>query len=94
MAIYKWTPVIMMTPMIMKHGLLLFLIPYVTTRLFDHYFESYFLWKHRQDKIINIREEFATKLSKPKSTRNITIDKLRRMELFKNIYNNLKRDEK
>jgi len=43
------------------------IIPYFTVSMFDHYFERLFAWRHRNDRIINVRSEFVSKLSKQKS---------------------------
>lgn len=68
MAPYKWLPILAMTPVLFRSIWLVAIIPYFTASMFDHYFERFFLWRHRQDRIINMRNEFVSKLSKEKST--------------------------
>ena len=68
MAPYKWTPIIFLT--IMRLAQLrrpLILFPLAYTMLFDHYMHPFFAWMHKDDKIINMKYEFAAKLSKVKN---------------------------
>lgn len=67
MSVYKWVPIVLMTPVIFRSFFAMVLVPYATVKLFDHYFESFFLWRYRKERIINVRNEFVTKLSKDKS---------------------------
>lgn len=64
MAFYKWIPILAMTPILYRSYYLVLIFPWGFTKLFDHYFERFFLWRHRNEKIINMRYEFVTKLSK------------------------------
>lgn len=64
MAFYKWLPILAMTPLLYRSYYLVLVVPWGFTKLFDHYFERFFLWRHRNEKIINMRYEFVTKLSK------------------------------
>ena len=64
MAFYKWVPILAMTPLLYRSYYLVLVVPWGFTKLFDHYFERFFLWRHRNEKIINMRYQFVTKLSK------------------------------
>jgi len=59
-------------------------IPAFTALMFDHYFEAFFHWRHRQDRIFNLRLEFATQLAKPTY-------KMRRVQLFEALSDGLSR---
>lgn len=89
MSVYKWTPIILLTPFIFRNAFALALVPWAAVKLFDHYFERYFLWKYRNERIINVRNEFITKLSKSKSNLGVMTDKIRRIALFDAIEKNL-----
>jgi hypothetical protein len=56
MAPYKWTPIIFLTIFrlikLRRPGLI---FPAVFTSLFDHYMEPFFVWLHKDDKIINVK---------------------------------------
>lgn len=68
MAPYKWIPILCMTPLLFHNYWLVLAIPYFTVKMFDHYFESFFVWRYKKEPLINLRNEFITKLSKDQST--------------------------
>lgn len=68
MAPYKWTPIILYSIMrLIRLRRPPLIIPFIYTTMFDHYLYPFFTWLHKDDKNINIRYEFATKLSKIKN---------------------------
>ena len=89
MSIYKWTPIAIMTPLLFRNFYATLIVPWVITNLFDHYFERFFLWRFRKQRVINLRNEFITKLSKPRSKIRYDEDKRRRLDLFEAIHKNL-----
>jgi hypothetical protein len=84
MAAYKWIPIVCLTPLIFHNYWLVLTIPAFTALMFDHYFEAFFHWRHRQDRIFNLRLEFATQLAKPTY-------KMRRVQLFEALSDGLSR---
>ncbi len=68
MAPYKWVPVLIYSAFrLFRLRSPPLIIPYLYTTLFDHYMEPFFAWKNKDKKIINVRYEFASKLSKVKN---------------------------
>jgi hypothetical protein len=68
MAPYKWLPIAMLTPLLYRSYWMVLLVPWFTVKMFDHYFERFFLWRYRNERVINLRGEFVGRLSKEKST--------------------------
>lgn len=89
MAPYKWIPGLLV-PILSRLSASSLLFPLIYVNLFDFYLKPFFVWKHRNDPIINIQREFAVKLSKPISTSPSIIDKKRRVYLYQEMENILK----
>ena len=68
MAPYKWIPIALLTPLLFQNFWVTLIIPYFTVEMFDHYFESFFVWRYKKERIINVRNEFVAKLTKETST--------------------------
>ena len=69
MSAYKWAAIGLMTPFIYPYAIFLLSMPVIFVKLFDRYFERFFVWRYQQNRMINMREEFRTKLSKEKSNK-------------------------
>lgn len=63
LALYKWGPALLVA-FVFKFNMVSLVFPVVHFAFVDRYFKKFLVWKYSQDKIINIRSEFATKLSK------------------------------
>ena len=66
MAPYKWVPSFLFGALA-RFNVVGLIFPVFYTSAFDHYFKDFFMWKYSKHKMINMRYEFITKLSKPKS---------------------------
>ena len=55
MAPYKWIPIVGVA-LATRLSAFSLVFPIVYTQLFEAYFKKYFIWKHRNDKNINIRK--------------------------------------
>ena len=66
MAIYKWAPSLCFV-LLTRFSLPGLIFPLFYTKFVDYYFKEFFIWKESDKKIISIRKEFITKLSKLKS---------------------------
>lgn len=87
MSPYKWTPILIYSAFrLLRLRRPPLIIPYVYTLMFDHYLEPFFVWLHKDEKVINVRYEFVSKLSKVKN-------KERRVKLWRSLEGSLKRTD-
>ena len=63
LALYKWGPSLLMA-LVFRLNAFSLVFPVIHFALVDRYFKNFLIWKYSDDKIINVRSEFVTKLSK------------------------------